>query len=385
MAQPLCTALQIAIVDLLTSWQIFPKAVTGHSSGEIAAAYCAGSLSHESAIRVAFHRGSLAACLKEQGSDQGAMTSIGLSESTVEPFISEANNGSNHGRVEIGCVNGPSNVTLTGDRRAVEAINALMERKGIFARRLKVNVAYHSTFMMEVANEYLTLIQDIVPRWTSSSSEESAKTPAISSTVTGTILSAKHLSQPKYWVTNLISKVKFMDAIQNMALYLMEHRATGMSRKDVLIEIGPTSALQRPVKDTIDTMAQFEDMSYDSILKRDVSSLESCLGLIGRLWTSGFDVDLAPINYPTASFPEPQLLMDLPEYPFNHTSSYWTESRISKNFRMRKHARRDLLGVTLADWNPLEPRWRNIIRVKENPWILEHAVIFLSPYYWKYD
>ncbi len=34
-SQPLCTALQIALVDLLKSWAIFPKSVVGHSSGEI--------------------------------------------------------------------------------------------------------------------------------------------------------------------------------------------------------------------------------------------------------------------------------------------------------------------------------------------------------------
>lgn len=37
-SQPLSTALQIALVELLKSFGISPKAVVGHSSGEIAAA-----------------------------------------------------------------------------------------------------------------------------------------------------------------------------------------------------------------------------------------------------------------------------------------------------------------------------------------------------------
>ena len=37
-SQPLCTAIQIAIVDLLRSFGIQTAAVVGHSSGEIAAA-----------------------------------------------------------------------------------------------------------------------------------------------------------------------------------------------------------------------------------------------------------------------------------------------------------------------------------------------------------
>ena len=34
-SQPLCTALQLALVDLLKTWGVRPKAVVGHSSGEI--------------------------------------------------------------------------------------------------------------------------------------------------------------------------------------------------------------------------------------------------------------------------------------------------------------------------------------------------------------
>ena len=37
-AQPICTALQIALIDLLQNWGIRASAVIGHSSGEIAAA-----------------------------------------------------------------------------------------------------------------------------------------------------------------------------------------------------------------------------------------------------------------------------------------------------------------------------------------------------------
>lgn len=42
-SQPICTVLQIGLVDLLRSWGVVPRKVVGHSSGEIAAAYCAVS------------------------------------------------------------------------------------------------------------------------------------------------------------------------------------------------------------------------------------------------------------------------------------------------------------------------------------------------------
>lgn len=55
LSQPCCTALQIALVDLLASWNIHPAAVAGHSSGEIGAAYACGSLSAEDAIVSAYY------------------------------------------------------------------------------------------------------------------------------------------------------------------------------------------------------------------------------------------------------------------------------------------------------------------------------------------
>lgn len=39
LSQPVCTALQVALVDLLHHFRMNPSAVVGHSSGEIAAAY----------------------------------------------------------------------------------------------------------------------------------------------------------------------------------------------------------------------------------------------------------------------------------------------------------------------------------------------------------
>ncbi|TGO10240.1 hypothetical protein BTUL_0140g00070 [Botrytis tulipae] len=63
-SQPITVALQMALVDLLKSWDITPTAVTSHSSGGIAAAYAVGTLSFEEAMGVVYFRGKLA--LKHQ-------------------------------------------------------------------------------------------------------------------------------------------------------------------------------------------------------------------------------------------------------------------------------------------------------------------------------
>lgn len=56
-SQALCTALQVALVDLFVDWGVKPRAVAGHSSGEIAAAYSVDAIDQESAWRIAYWRG----------------------------------------------------------------------------------------------------------------------------------------------------------------------------------------------------------------------------------------------------------------------------------------------------------------------------------------
>jgi acyl transferase domain-containing protein len=52
LSQPATTAIQIALVDFYENLDIKPSRVVGHSSGEIAAAYAAGALSHDAAIEM---------------------------------------------------------------------------------------------------------------------------------------------------------------------------------------------------------------------------------------------------------------------------------------------------------------------------------------------
>lgn len=133
-SQPLCTALQIGLVNILARWGIKPSSVVGHSSGEIAAAYASQAISAASAIILAYYRGKLVK--SEEGF--GSMAAVGLGPEEVAPFIRPG--------VVIACHNSPCSVTLSGDKdeidRVLERINA--EQPGTLCRRLRVKTAYHS-------------------------------------------------------------------------------------------------------------------------------------------------------------------------------------------------------------------------------------------------
>ncbi|WP_303855867.1 acyltransferase domain-containing protein, partial [Salinicola salarius] len=73
-AQPALFALQVGVTRLLESEGVRPAAVTGHSVGEVAAAWACGALSLADAVSVIYHR---SAC---QGRTRGSgeMTAVGL-------------------------------------------------------------------------------------------------------------------------------------------------------------------------------------------------------------------------------------------------------------------------------------------------------------------
>jgi acyl transferase domain-containing protein len=134
-SQPLCTAVQIIIVNLLRRWGIEPAAVVGHSSGEIAASYASGALTMEDAIVCSYLRG----LVTKQQKRRGAMAAIGLGRDAVQRYLVEG--------TVVACENSPASVTLSGDEDKIDlVIQAIKDsEEGVLARRLKVEMAYHSS------------------------------------------------------------------------------------------------------------------------------------------------------------------------------------------------------------------------------------------------
>lgn len=133
-SQPLCTALQIALVDLLATWSITPSAVVGHSSGELAAAYAAGALSAKDAIVAAFYRGQVC----KNAIKSGGMAAVGLGKEDVRPYLASG--------VRIACENSGSSVTLSGDLKVLKEVMSMIKeaRPDTLVRKLQVEMAYHS-------------------------------------------------------------------------------------------------------------------------------------------------------------------------------------------------------------------------------------------------
>lgn len=357
LSQPLCTAVQIALVRLLKSWAILPKSVVGHSSGEIAAAYCAGNLTLESAMTVAYYRGKYSSQLKQKAPElQGGMLAVGLSADECEKYISSVKSG----KLNISCVNSPVSTTVSGDLSAIHDLQSKLKASDVFNRMLKVDIAYHSHHMKILAEEYLHSLSTI------GSTAPNGEIAFFSSVFPGVPVG----SSPEYWVENMLRPVRFTDAVRNMS----SRADPTVAEIDLLVEIGPHSALAGPLKQIyqLPAYSNFKP-TYFSGLQRDSNAVQSVLDLACNLYSKGLSIDFGRINFPSGSL-DSRILTDLPPYPWNHTTKHWHEGRLSRNYRHRQFPRHDILGTLSDDSTELELKWKNFIRLSELPWLRHHMV-----------
>ncbi|KAK1966752.1 putative hybrid NRPS/PKS enzyme [Colletotrichum sublineola] len=367
LAQPLCTAIQIALVRLLHHSGVSFHTVIGHSSGEIAAAYAAGKISAHDAIRVAYYRGLHAKLAGGLHGQNGSMVAVAFGIDEAIEFCSATEF---RGRLTVAASNSPTSVTLSGDVDAVDEAKKSLDQEGLFNRVLKVDTAYHSHHMQPCDKSYAASLSHCNihilsgnenTAWISSVYENN---PQMSSENDIGL-------KGKYWRDNMLQKVLFSQAVEH---------ALDQTEKpyDLILEIGPHPSLRGPVLDTVKAKVG-TDIPYSGVLDRkadDVSALSSALGFIwttlgsaavdfGGYWSAyGLEktpADLAP-------------LADLPTYPWDHQTLFWRESRINKQFRSRVDMPHELLGKRTPDDTDYEPRWRNFFNLNEMPWLRGHCI-----------
>ncbi|KAH8722886.1 polyketide synthase PksD [Phaeosphaeriaceae sp. PMI808] len=360
-SQPICTALQIALFELLKSFNISPVAVVGHSSGEIAAAYAIGALTLESACKVSYHRGRLSGVLARNAA--GAMMSVNLQEGNVRPYLDKVLPGF---EIHIACVNSPTNVTLAGLEVDIDALKRYLDDDGVFSQKLRTGMAYHTPVMQQIADEYLASLGILE----SSTLEHNAT--VMVSTVTGQKVAPAELAAGQYWVENSISIVRFVDALQ----YLKQAapKLDGIKEPSDYIEIGPHGALRRPILDTLRQISSNRESRYMSVMSKHSSPLKTTMEVAGRLFTLGHPVSITAVNQDAVIIRASTAQDDTPRYPFDHSRRYWYESRLSRDWRLRGSAPRDVLGIRSSDWNPIEPRWRKVLSIEETPWFADHVI-----------
>lgn len=363
-SQPLCTAIQIALIEILTASGLCFDTVLGHSSGEIAAVYACGIISSAAAMQIAYYRGKYAHLSHGINSQTGGMIAVGVGYDEAQIFCQRSEY---QGRICVGANNAPKSVTLSGDLDAVQQAKTHFDERQIFARLLKVDTAYHSYHMESCVASYLKSL---------GSCDIQIKPPKdgclwVSSVTGDTKLLEGNLKLLKgpYWVQNMVQTVLFSPAIQSAN----QHGGPF----DLTIEVGSHPALKGPTKQTLE-LASGVAPPYIGTLKRGCSDIDAIGETIGYIWChvgpACISFDGFRRAFVSGDPKAPKLLKDLPPYAWDHDRVYWRESRISRNYRNSNDVRHQLLGRRVPDDTEREMRWRNVLKLSELPWAQGHVI-----------
>ena len=286
------------------------------------------------------------------------MLAVGLGSEKAREYIE------GHSEVAIACYNSPESVTLSGSEAGIDNMKAILTEASIFCRKLNTaGNAYHSAMMKPVGEDYEQLLEasltamhgDLPPSNVTMYSSVDMK--AISS---GTV-------SIDYWRKNLESPVLFTQATQNLL--------AANSAINHIVEIGPHAALSGPIRDIRAANGLTASrLEYSATLKRGENGVDNMLRLAGELFLAGYSIDLGEVNKASGSDVAPSLLVDIPPYQWNYENLRWDESRLSSAFRFRKHARHDLLGSREPSSSANAPSWRNLLALKNVPWLRDHKV-----------
>jgi acyl transferase domain-containing protein len=335
-AQPALFALQIALVAVLQSWGIEPQVVIGHSVGEIAAAYVAGILSFEDAIKVIFHRSRL----QELTAGKGKMLAVALSEEAALKVIALYK-----GKVSLASINSPDSVTLTGEEAALQEIMDDLEAKDVFYRSLQLNYAFHSHIMDPAHQELLRVLHDLRPR--------RARIPFVS-TVAGRMITGEECVAD-YWWNNIRQPVQFAAGIQQM----LEEESP------IFLEIGPHPALSAYIVECA-TRAEKRGIVLSSLRRREDERI-TLLNTLATLYTHG----CKPL---WRNLVEGGTFVALPLYPWQR-QSYWVDMAAGSaqdiGVAMRKEAHHPLLGYKLTT---AYTTWENTLDTHLLPYLVDHQV-----------
>ncbi|XXY47425.1 type I polyketide synthase [Sorangium sp. So ce269] len=334
--QPAIFAMQVGLAALWRSWGVEPKAVVGHSMGEVAAAYVAGALTLEDAAAVVALRSQLV----RRASGRGAMAVVELSAAEAGARLSGY-----EGRVEVGAVNGPRLVVLSGDKEALEEVFGRLTEEGVFCRWVKVDYASHSPHMEGLRAELLRALGPV--------QGGRAKLPFYS-TVTGE--RTDEALGASYWERNLRQPVRFWDAIQRL-------HADGFS---AFVEQSPHPTVGTTLEEGLRELARSgKDSVVVSSLRREEDAHARLLESYGALHVAGCGVSWRAL-YPAGR------VVSVPAYAWQRRR-HWIE--VKKRAEQRRPGAHPLLGApTSVSTQRGATLWQTTLYRAEPAHLADHRV-----------
>jgi len=278
-ALPALFAIQYAQARLWMSWGVEPTSMLGHSMGEYTAACLAGVFTPEAGMSLVSLRGRLFETV-----ERGAMLSVSLPESDIEPYLGE--------RLSLAALNAPEVSVAAGPEDAIEALEARLAADGHDCRRIRIDVAAHSSMLEPILEEFGAYLRTVDFR--------PPELPVISN-LTGEPATEAQLTDPDYWVKHLRHTVRFADGVGHLL----------KPEGPVLLEVGPGRTLS-----TLSRMHPAwsqEQPALHSLPHPDERGDAQAFQLrtLGALWAHGVDADWTAFDGEAR-----RCRLPLPGYPF---------------------------------------------------------------------
>ena len=339
--QPVLFAIEVALAALWRSWGVQPDGVLGHSMGETAAACVAGALSLEDAVRVICGRSRLLRRI----SGQGEMAVVELTVAEAEAALRGRED-----RLSVAVSNGPRSTVLSGDPAALAEVLSSLEARGVFCRRVKVDVASHSPQVEPLREELLAALGEVRGR--------EAEVPMYS-TVSGAELRGPELAA-SYWMDNLRLPVRFGDTVQA----LLE------AGPCVFVEMSPHPLLTLAVEEI--RQAGGHKGGAVASLRRGREERRTLLESLGALWTLGLPLTAGRV------FPGGGRRVALPTYAWQRERYWWLETPGAGTRAAPVRAQtggHPLLGPGRAVSAQAGMRlWETTLDPQRLPWLRDHRV-----------
>lgn len=333
-AQPLLFALQVGVTVALREQGIVADAVAGHSVGEVAAAWVAGALTLDEAVRIICARSAAQALTR----GAGRMAAVSMPEADMRVLLSEGH----WPDLEIAGINSPANLTLSGPLAQLEALATAAKSRGIVFRLLDLDYAFHSRCMDPV--------QDVLAEALAGFAPVNPRQVDFVSTVSGDLFDGS--LDACYWWDNVRQPVRFEAAIG---------RLIGLGCR-TFVEIAPHTILQRYLKECL-SAADTKGQILGSLRKND-DGIDRLQELALRLHLRAGGDMLAGF------FPVVGRFVDLPFYPWQR-ERHWLPAT-SEGYRLIERKRiHPLLGWPLKD---AVAGWENVLDPRTQPWLADHCV-----------
>ncbi|KYM83949.1 Fatty acid synthase [Atta colombica] len=264
-------AIQIGLVELLTSLGIIPDYIISHSGGELGCAYADKCLTIEQTI--------LAAYFISLAYAEGKIIHISMAIVNIDyeylKNICPAD-------IKIVCRNSKNNSIVSGLTESVQKFIKKLQFHNIYVKEIYCKRPYHNSYLVSMETQLLFNLNKIIP-------QPKKRTPKwISTSIPHTEwLTSGKLSSADYHTRSILNTVLF-----EQTLHLIPNNA-------ITIELAPCGVLQHVLKESL-----HPEVTNIVLTQRTEQNKNVIFQGIGRLYNCGLQPQVAnlypPVEYPVS-------------------------------------------------------------------------------------